>query len=209
MTGKHPHGRALHTRSALVRAAAEVFDEAGYHGAGINKILARAGVTAGALYFHFSSKEELARAVMLEQATDLQLPQHAAGLQQLVDMTLTLAGEFQRNTLLRAGVRLAVDPGGPAAQDDSAYEWWANRFRDELLAAREKGELRPEADETEFAEVLVTAFTGTQLKSQISAGWSDLPARITTLWRYLLPGVASPETLPQIVLDSRRSLRWA
>ncbi|GCB50691.1 ScbR family autoregulator-binding transcription factor [Streptomyces sp. NL15-2K] len=200
--------RALRTRAAIIRAAAEVFDESGYRGAGINRILARAKVTSGAMYFHFASKEELARAVMLEQASDLKLPEDPQGLQQLVDITFALARELQHNTLLRAGVRLAVDPGGPALQDDSAYGWWADRFRGELVVARHEGELRPDTDESEFAEVLVSAFTGTQLKSQISAGWADLPDRIASLWRYLLPGIASPEALPGILVESERGLRW-
>ncbi|MFJ6621856.1 ScbR family autoregulator-binding transcription factor [Kitasatospora sp. NPDC091335] len=202
----HKHEQALKTRAALVRAAAEVFDQVGYHGAGINRILTTAGLTSGAMYFHFKSKEDLARAVMLEQASDLRLPEEPRGLQQLVDVTLTLAAELQSNTLLRAGVRLAVDQSGLAQSDDSAYDWWAERFHRELVVARERGELREEADEREFAEVLVVAFTGTQLKSQISAGWSDLPERIVSLWRYLLPGVASADALASVRVDPKRSL---
>lgn len=66
--------RAVRTREALLRAAAEVFDTAGYSGASINKILERAGLTAGAMYFHFKNKEALARAVIMEQAADLEFP---------------------------------------------------------------------------------------------------------------------------------------
>ncbi|MFD4659528.1 ScbR family autoregulator-binding transcription factor [Kitasatospora sp. NPDC058444] len=198
----------MRTRAALLCAAAEVFDQVGYHGAGINRILAKAGLTSGAMYFHFKSKEDLARAVMLEQASDLRLPEEPQGLQQLVDVTLTLAIELQSNTLLRAGVRLAVDQGGPAQNDDSAYGWWAQRFRGELDVARERGELREDVDGAEFAEVLVAAFTGTQLKSQISAGWSDLPERIVSLWRYLLPGVASADALPHIRVTPERGRPW-
>ncbi|MEV4741982.1 ScbR family autoregulator-binding transcription factor [Streptomyces sp. NPDC049555] len=202
------HERALHTRATLIRAAAEVFDECGYHGAGINRILTRAGVTSGAMYFHFKSKESLARAVMLEQATDVTLPQQPRGLQQLVDVTLALARELQSNTLLRAGVRLAVDQGGPAVQDDTVYKWWADRFREELVVARQEGELLTAVDDAEFADVLVAAFTGTQLKSQISTGWADLPLRIMSLWRYLLPGIATTEAAARITLDSERRLPW-
>ncbi|MER7195892.1 TetR family transcriptional regulator [Streptomyces flaveolus] len=40
--------RATRTRELILRAAAEVFDESGYSGAGISKIMNRAGVTQGA-----------------------------------------------------------------------------------------------------------------------------------------------------------------
>src|SRR5262249_39937193 len=59
--------RAERTRNAILEAAAVVFDERGFNGASLSDILAKAGVTKGALYFHFSSKEELARAIVEEQ----------------------------------------------------------------------------------------------------------------------------------------------
>ncbi len=52
--------RAILTRQAILTAAAGVFEERGYRAATISEILARAGVTRGALYFHFPSKEDLA-----------------------------------------------------------------------------------------------------------------------------------------------------
>ncbi|MEE1753359.1 ScbR family autoregulator-binding transcription factor [Streptomyces sp. SP18CS02] len=201
--------RAVQTRKAILRAAAEVFDETGYDGAGITKILARAGVTQGAMYFHFKSKEELARAVMLEQASDVRLPESPDGLRQLVDVTLALAKELQSNVLLRAGVRLAVDPSGPAHHDDSIYGWWAERFREELVAAREKGEVRADLDTEEFAQTLVGAYTGTQILSQIASGRKDLPRRIVSLWRYLLPGIATAEGLERVALLDESYPSWA
>ncbi len=48
--------RAVRTRHAVVQAAAQVFAERGYAAATIAEILDRAGVTKGALYFHFDSK---------------------------------------------------------------------------------------------------------------------------------------------------------
>ncbi|MCX4963674.1 MULTISPECIES: ScbR family autoregulator-binding transcription factor [unclassified Streptomyces] len=201
MKSKQPQERAIRTRRALLKAAAECFDESGYYGAGTNKILARAGMTQGAMYFHFKSKEELAHAVMLEQAADLVLPPEPRGLQQLVNITLMLAVEMQHNVLLRAGVRLAVDPGGPARNDDSIYAWWAALFHKELVVAREAGELRPEVDEESFSLTLVGAYTGTQLMSEITTGRSDLTPRIMTLWRFLLPGIATPDMLAALDLN--------
>ena len=47
------------TGSRLVRAAAEVFAEKGYDGAGVAEIARRAGLTTGAIYSRFSGKAEL------------------------------------------------------------------------------------------------------------------------------------------------------
>jgi AcrR family transcriptional regulator len=51
------------TRSDLLGAARELFGERGYGATSVEEIVARAGVTKGALYHHFSDKESLFKAV--------------------------------------------------------------------------------------------------------------------------------------------------
>ncbi|MFG2875895.1 ScbR family autoregulator-binding transcription factor [Streptomyces sp. NPDC048337] len=189
-----PQQRAVQTRAAILRAAAEVFDEFGFSGASISKIMNRAAVTQGGMYFHFGSKEELAYAVMVGQGDGLEFPAGEDGLQHLVDITLYLAEQLQHNPVLRAGVRLAVEQGEFGLRDDVAYQAWLLEFRQQLRFARAKGELQPDVDDHELAWVLVSSFTGAQLFSQASTGRADLPQRIASLWRYLLPAVATEDT---------------
>jgi AcrR family transcriptional regulator len=75
-------GRGAATRAELLRAARELFAERGYAGVGTEKIVARAGVTRGALYHHFEDKKDLFRAVHeeLEQALVAEIGQRIAGL---------------------------------------------------------------------------------------------------------------------------------
>ena len=61
---EHPTGRALPTRRALVEAAREMFAAHGYTVTSLDTIVARAEVTKGALYHHFSSKVALFEAVL-------------------------------------------------------------------------------------------------------------------------------------------------
>src|SRR6202050_3584630 len=56
--------RSARTRGALLQAARRLFAEEGFAAAGRGEIAAQAGVTRGALYHHFSSKTELAAAVV-------------------------------------------------------------------------------------------------------------------------------------------------
>ncbi|MFH8350123.1 ScbR family autoregulator-binding transcription factor [Streptomyces sp. NPDC018045] len=188
--------RAVKTREAILRAAAELFDEYGYSAASISKIIKRAEVTAGAMYFHFSSKSDLAHAVMIEQGDGLEMPPGEDGLQRLIDITLYLADELQGNPRLRAGVRLAIEQGDWGSQDDSAYRYWAEMFTAQLHAAQKRGDLLPDANAEEVAWLLVSSYSGTQLLSHISAGRADLHHRVITLWRYLLPGIAAPAVKP-------------
>ncbi len=52
--------KAAENRAALVRAASKLFREHGIDGVGVAEISKEAGLTHGALYAHFKSKEELA-----------------------------------------------------------------------------------------------------------------------------------------------------
>ena len=187
--------RAERTRAALISAAAEMFDQVGYHGAGLNAILKRAETTTGAMYFHFKSKEELARAVIVEQAAELKWPQGKEGLQQLIDVCQYLAVEMRSNVLFRAGVRLAVEQSEVNLLNYSIYDWWAEQFGTPLAEARALGQLNPDVDETAFAQVIVAAYTGTQIMSRLSSARGDLPERIESMLRCLLPALAPPEVV--------------
>lgn len=55
--------RSEATRAALVAAARDVFAERGFADTTVDEVVQRAGVTRGALYHHFASKEDLFRVV--------------------------------------------------------------------------------------------------------------------------------------------------
>jgi AcrR family transcriptional regulator len=59
------------TREALILAALALFTERGYAGVGTEEIVARAKVTRGALYHHFTDKRDLFRAVFERVESDL------------------------------------------------------------------------------------------------------------------------------------------
>ena len=63
--------RSASTRAALLSAARELFAEHGFAATGREQIAERAGVTRGALYHHFASKELLFRAVVEELEVEL------------------------------------------------------------------------------------------------------------------------------------------
>ena len=54
-----PERRRQQTRDHLLRAAAHVFAERGYHGASLDEVATVAGFTKGAVYSNFKNKEDL------------------------------------------------------------------------------------------------------------------------------------------------------
>ncbi len=52
------------TKRSLVASATKEFAECGYEGASLRQICSKAGVTTGALYFFFTSKEDLFKSVV-------------------------------------------------------------------------------------------------------------------------------------------------
>jgi AcrR family transcriptional regulator len=90
--------RRASTRAALVAAARELFTERGFAGAGREDIVQRAGVTRGAMYHHFTSKEALFREVYEQIEGELS--------DQIATAALAAAGPVEA---LRAGVLAFLD----------------------------------------------------------------------------------------------------
>lgn len=55
--------RAVHTRQSLIRSAAEAFERHGYVRTSLAEISSSAGVSTGALHFHFENKAAIASTV--------------------------------------------------------------------------------------------------------------------------------------------------
>jgi len=191
--------RAVQTRQEILRAAAEVFDRKGYAAATMADILAVAGMTKGAVYFHFASKEELALAVVSEQSPWLEsLDLSAPGFQPVIDLTTAYARALLDDPFIRAAVRLVIEHG--AFENPNTEAWQASilLIRSLVVQAEEAGDLLPGLDATVVAETITSSFTGIQLTSQVLADRADLLDRIRAWWTLLLPGLVRPERIPTL-----------
>ncbi|MFE2266902.1 ScbR family autoregulator-binding transcription factor [Streptomyces griseosporeus] len=184
--------RGTRSRRAILRAAAEVFDERGYDAASTNEILARSGLTRGALYHHFPSKEAIAAALLEAHSEALVAPDDTTKMQAIIDLTFGFAYRLQRDPVLRASVRLAVEDTSFTRPVNTPYEQSSATIRGLLEQARDQGETLPGLDLTEATTMIVGSFTGMQVMSQVYTNRKDLPERVTTMWRLLLPGIVSP-----------------
>ncbi|MEU6325202.1 ScbR family autoregulator-binding transcription factor [Streptomyces sp. NPDC047009] len=205
--------RAIRTRQAILIAAAEVFDEVGYEAATISDVLQRSGVTKGALYFHFASKEELAQAVLAAQVTSLPpVPQQDLKLQESLDQALLLAYLLKEGTgdpIVQGSVRLTVDQGSPKDHLNRRVpmQAWTEHTQSVFEEAKRRGEILPHADVAALAKLFVAGFTGVQVYSRIMAEREDLAERVADLYRHLMPSVAVPGVLVRLDFSPERGLK--
>ncbi len=67
MTGKETVKKGEATRLAIETAAIQLFLEQGYHATSMRQIAEHAGLALGGIYNHFSSKEEIFEAIIIDQ----------------------------------------------------------------------------------------------------------------------------------------------
>ncbi|WP_258175431.1 ScbR family autoregulator-binding transcription factor, partial [Actinopolyspora mortivallis] len=156
--------RAQLTRRAIVVAAAEEFDRHGYDAVPLSAILQRSGVTKGAFYFHFSSKESLALDLVRLQARRWPRLQHSWLRRELDPLSIAVgmlndaARLLEQDVVVRAGTRLARHR--IAAAEESHELEWESLLRDLLRRSSANGLLRPGVDPAVVARVAYTAMVG-------------------------------------------------
>ncbi|MEU3316892.1 ScbR family autoregulator-binding transcription factor [Streptomyces sp. NPDC006656] len=189
--------RAEITRQAILDGAASAFDHAGFGGTSLTHVVKHAGVTKGALYFHFPSKESLARTLVEEQfqVSEDEPTLEDPGLQTVIDLTHRMASGLRTNVRIRAGIRLVVEFGSFTDPDPSPYNTWIETCRSCLAPAQERGDVLPSVDVHALSTFLVGSFTGIQVTSHVRTGREDLHARVTDLWTYLLPGIVPADRI--------------
>ena len=127
--------RAVLTRGRVLIAAAEVFARTGFLAASMNDIVDAAGVTKGAVYFHFPSKEALAVAIVEEQFA--QWPAMVAAMSSthrtrwtaIVALTYEVGSRFRDDVLVTAGVRLSFERGLVNADMPTPFVGWISELR--------------------------------------------------------------------------------
>ncbi|MFI6644744.1 ScbR family autoregulator-binding transcription factor [Streptomyces sp. NPDC050504] len=193
--------RAVRTRQAILEAAGAVFAERGYGSARISDVYKRAGMTKGAFYFHFTSKEQLAQEVLdgqvSQQTTYLPLYPREVKLQELVDSALLVAHRLTFDSLLQGSIRLSVDQGS-VLDRRRPYRSWIDFQVAVLTEAQERGELLPGVDIEVTAEVLVGAFSGVQLLAEVMTGRTNVEERIADLYRVMMASLAVPEVFARL-----------
>jgi AcrR family transcriptional regulator len=195
--------RSENTRLHLVRSAAELFDSNGFAGATLEDVSRAAGVTKGAFYFHFSSKDELAGAIQAEACTLLRgavyrLSPLRPAVQSLVDLTHELAGWLESESVVRASFRTARECGHRGAPFLDFYTDWLATVETLLTSAQRAGELRDDVTVDQTATLVLTVSSGVEMLWWSGIRKGSIKDSLTGMWRLALPGVVSAGSLSGI-----------
>ncbi|MEE6137262.1 TetR/AcrR family transcriptional regulator [Mycobacterium sp. 050128] len=210
------------TRRKILNAAIDVFGEVGYSAAGWGTIIERTGMTKGALYHHFDSKESLASAIIDEGADALLnafrnvCVKASPGLENLLHGTFTIVGMLSSDQTARAAEQLTCTLRG---FNQAAGHFCAGMV--ELLAAEARraiaeGDLRQDLNPEWVSETIVGAMFGARALADAIAGLDndggvtgDLE-RLTRVSELLLPGIVSEASLAYFrQFLSREAMRHA
>jgi len=190
--------RAARTRQALIHAAAELIDDRGMKGTGLLDISRAAGVSKGALYFHFASKDELVAAVRQEARrsvvtlADQCMDGRSSTLAGAARFTSAMSRCMREDPVLRAGLRMESEGVfGERTGGGSLREEWLAVLRDRLTADAEAGRLRNDAGALATANLVAAVTVGLEALGRTDEKWWN-PDVTAGIWQLLL-GLAATD----------------
>jgi AcrR family transcriptional regulator len=175
--------RGSATRQHILAVASDQFLCHGYAGTSLSDLIRAAGITKGAFYHHFPSKESLAlEVVRARQAEEtMMVVKASAGFDRAVDQLQAAVQaasdakeqhQGQAESMQRLCAELSEEPE-LAPQIAKICETWIDTAADLVARAQLQGDIRADVDARQAAEVLVATFLGTEQQCVITARHED------------------------------------
>lgn len=187
-------GEAELTRQAIIQAAARVFCQTGISSATLEAVAREAGVTRGAIYWHFGGKPGLLNALFEEQSMPLDrpLPPDITFSQGWESLSAALEETLQ-NDMFRQLSKIMLHKSERVADSPVAERLmqirgsFVKRLRLLLQCAIERGELHPQLDTGLVGDVFQSCITGLLFDCLQETGGQQLQiAGMLDTLRYLL-----------------------
>jgi AcrR family transcriptional regulator len=192
--------RAERTRLRILETAAAAFADHGYDGVSLNELIRRSGLTKGAFYFHFASRDELALAAFRHKQQQLvariaeAVDEQAPPLDRLAALLRERARLLEQDPTLFVVVRLGIEltiKHGAGSEYASFSELPLDIFERIVREGQERDEIRPELDPRRTAETLFAGILGIDQAALLIPERRDLPERTDWLLDVLLSGLTS------------------
>jgi TetR/AcrR family transcriptional regulator, transcriptional repressor for nem operon len=191
--------RAGTTRQRLIAAASRQFAQRPYSMVSLDDILAEAELTKGAMYFHFSSKQALAVAIiddlteMSRAAVTELLARKMSGLEALIDLVYLLAVQDTQNEVARAGARL-LEALDTTALATTPWQSWIEFVTTLIQKAVAEGDVVDHHDPEDIAKMLVALWVGIRRISDLDQPEHRLD-NLQNAWILVLPSFTNPDRI--------------
>lgn len=179
--------RAEATRRKILESAVDLFSELGYGETGLADVLQRAGVSKGAFYYHFDSKEAVATAIIDEFSAKLQRSARnlfdpaAPELGDVISSTFDSAAIIASDKSAKIGNELLQALSQISSVASQTYSRWTNDFVGVIARAIGPWTTARSIDTEDAAEAIWVGILGCHLLS--SALNDDQFARLTRSWK--------------------------
>ena len=205
--------RAEATRKRIIDAAVELFESVGYGDTGLSDVMARANVTKGAFYYHFTSKESVAAAIVAQSEEEFRTTMigiigapDSPPLDNLMRSTFVAADVHRRDRLSRVANQLRQSLSQISSTSSEVYTRRQATILpvmvDAIHRAVDQGDLSVDIDADDLAHTLWAAALGNRILSD--AIGDDLFARLAQIWQVLLRGIAPAESVAYFQELARR-----
>lgn len=177
--------RATITKAKILEAAARAFAYDGYAATSMNDLIVASSSTKGAIYFHFDSKEAIARELVTRWSSALHHAYSAAqespqqSVAKISSFFRDLAASLAASSLARAGLRLAAETGIDSARE--AFTNWVDITSLLVDAAIKAGELPDNSVTRQLAWNLCAGFLGTVTIIRVVGDPGDFTTRMQNL----------------------------
>jgi TetR/AcrR family transcriptional regulator, transcriptional repressor for nem operon len=159
------------TRVRLLQAAFQEIHHSGFRSADLDTILTKAGVTKGALYYHFDNKEALGYAVadeVIASRVDQKWVQPLRNVKDPIDVLIHLfQSESHKKEDVRRGCELLNLAQEMSGLDEGfrrrtarIYKGWHDAMAEALRDGQKRGVVRSDIDANETATFLMAAWEG-------------------------------------------------
>src|SRR2546421_6852238 len=164
-------------REEILEAAKACFAREGFHATSMRDIYRECGMSAGAVYNHFASKEEIVRALSEARLREAQARREALELIEDPIEAMRLLAAGTRELLVREeDLLMDLQLAGEALRDESIAEVTRQAFNTRLETvvgligrAQRTGDLDPNLDADALARLLIGVFQGVVAQTAIGA----------------------------------------
>lgn len=186
--------KAAQTRAFIIEKTAPIFNRKGFAGTSLTDLTEATGLTKGALYGNFKSKDEIAVAAFeynLQQVSN-DAPNDTS--QSVIDRLLAIPIHYKKRfahlaecggcPVLNTAVEADDNQPELKVKVNAAIHAWKKRYEHLIQEGIDKGEIKPGVNPTSYAHLFIALFEGGAMLSKVTGDlgyFNDAMNRMTQI----------------------------